>query len=150
MTRVVFPYVFAFQTVNTHVLSAEPLVGMLTHDRKLVFAALREGHCWVGYDLLGRTAGFRFRGHNDSDNAIMGDKLVLSRHTELNAFVPLRARVRLLRDGQTIATATGRDLQFQVTEPGVYRVEAHRWSWGRWRGWIFSNPIYVHEPTPRP
>jgi len=148
MARVVFPYEFAFRTVNTHVLAAEPFDGMLPHDRRLVFDALRVGHCWVGYDLLGRTAGFRFRGHSGPNHVIMGDALALGKRTELEAFVPHRARLRLLRDGQTIATAMGRHLRFQVPEPGVYRVEAHRWSWGRWRSWIFSNPIYVHDSIP--
>ncbi|HUW15015.1 MAG TPA: CehA/McbA family metallohydrolase [Anaerolineae bacterium] len=146
LTRTVFPYTFAFQTVNTHVLAPEPLDGMLPHDRKLIFDALREGHCWVGYDLLGRTTGFRFQAHNGSDTAIMGDRLALNRPTEIEAFVPARARLRLLRNGLPIGSATGRHLRLQITEPGVYRVEAFRRAWGRWRGWIFSNPIYVHDP----
>ncbi len=35
--------------------------------------------------------------------------------------------------------------------PGVARLEAYRWSWVRWRGWIFSNPItellYITVPA---
>jgi hypothetical protein len=30
-----------------------------------------------------------------------------------------------------------------VEEPGVYRIEAQRWSKGRKRTWILSNPIYL-------
>jgi hypothetical protein len=53
------------------------------------------------------------------------------------------ARLRLLRDGLEIAGATGRALEAEVEEPGVYRVEALRRKHGRDRTWILSNPIYL-------
>jgi hypothetical protein len=35
------------------------------------------------------------------------------------------------------------DLTGGVSEPGVYRVEAYLRVLGKYRPWIFSNPIYV-------
>lgn len=143
LTRHVFPYAFGFRTVNTHILTPQPFTGELPHDRRLIYEALRAGHCWVGYDLLGSTAGFRFQGRRNGQTAIMGDTLPPGPSPELAAFAPRRARLRLLRDGQPVAQTWGRRLCYTATAPGVYRVEAHRWAWGRWRGWIFSNSIYV-------
>jgi len=148
LTRQVFPYAFAFRTVNTHILTPEPFNGDLSHDREQVYGALRAGHCWVGYDLLGSTAGFRFhgsQGRGDGQAAIMGDTRPAGQPLELEAFVPRRAKLRLLRNGQPIAQTWGRRLRHTADGPGVYRLEAYRWAWGRWRGWIFSNPIYVRD-----
>jgi len=145
ITRHVFPYTFTFRTVNTHILTPSPFDRDLTHDRQLVYEALRAGHGWVGYDLLGSTAGFRFHGRSGGQTAIMGDTLPAGQTVELEASVPRRAKMRLLRDGQPVAQVWGRHLRYTADGPGVYRLEAYRWSWGRWRGWIFSNPIYVRD-----
>jgi len=145
LTRHVFPYSFGFRTVNTHILTPQPFSGDLAHDRDLVYGALRAGHCWVGYDLLASTSGFRFRGRSSDQTVIMGDTLPSGPAVELEASAPRQARLRLLRDGQPVAQAWGRRLRYTAIAPGVYRVEAYRWAWGRWRGWIFSNPIYVRE-----
>ena len=142
-TRDVFPYSLAFRTVNTHILTAEPLSGSDAHDRDLVFGALREGRCWVGYDLLGSTKGFRFCAHRGGVTVPMGSTVIASQKVTLSASLPLRGRMRLLHDGRPILQATGRSLHCSIASPGVYRLEAYRRSWGRWRGWIFSNPIYV-------
>jgi len=145
LERQAFPYVFAFRAVNTHILTPERLGGDLARDRHQVYAALRAGHCWVGYDLIGSTAGFRFHGWSDGQTAVMGDELPANQAVELEAFVPRRARLRLLRDGRPVAQTWGHRLRYIAHAPGVYRLEAWRWAWGRWRGWIFSNPIYVRE-----
>ena len=62
---------------------------------------------------------------------------------ELSISAPLRAEIRLLKDGQTVAKARGESLTFLATTPGVYRVECYKVHKTRWRGWIYSNPIYV-------
>ena len=54
--------------------------------------------------------------------------------------LPTGARITLYRNGVTVTTADG-DLDVQVTEPGIYRVEAQVPGWDI--PWIVSNPIYV-------
>ncbi len=39
--------------------------------------------------------------------------------------------------------AEGDALEHEVTEPGAYRIEAHRHWRKRERPWIYSNPIYL-------
>ncbi|NOZ27166.1 MAG: CehA/McbA family metallohydrolase [Chloroflexi bacterium] len=139
----VLPYETCFRAVNTHILAREPFSGDLEHDRALVLDALRQGHCWVGYDMPALTTGFRFRASQGDRVAIMGDTLPAGPRTWFEVWLPRAGRIRLLRDGEVIAQAHGDQMRFVSSRPGVYRVEVYRRAWGRWRAWIFSNPIYV-------
>lgn len=119
-------------------------------DQQIVCDALRQGHCWVGYDLLGPSRGFRLWASHDAGLACMGDSIALSENLQLSIHLPRRARIRLLRDGQVIMQRHDRQLEHRPSAPGVYRVEVHRWYAGRWRGWIYSNPVYVSSDSPHP
>ena len=77
----------------------------------------------------------------------MGDTVVLDGKVALRVVTPLKAAIRLLCDGRSVARASGRALTFEPRTPGVYRVEVHRRHWLRERGWLFSNPIYVRSHT---
>ncbi len=139
-----FPYEAHFRAVNTHVLLERPLSGRLEDDRDAIYAALAAGHAFVANDLLGAARGFRFRAQGAGHTARMGDEIRLDGGITLQVRLPARARLRLLRDGQPVGLWPNAEvLAYPVREPGVYRVEAYRRAWGRWRGWIYSNPIYV-------
>jgi hypothetical protein len=143
LRRVVFPYEHLFRCVNTHIITERPFNGDLAHDKKLVYGALRAGHAWVGYDLLAPTKGFRFTARSINSQAMMGDELVRTGATKFDVQTPQGGDIRLLCNGQIIAHARGRQLQYTTADPGAYRVEVYRrYRFGR-RGWIFSNPIYV-------
>ena len=73
----------------------------------------------------------------------MGEGLVLDGTVRFQVSLPVRARVRLLRNGLVVAQGVDRHLVVVSHERGAYRVEAYRRHAGRERGWIFSNPIYV-------
>ncbi|MEW6567666.1 MAG: CehA/McbA family metallohydrolase [Chloroflexota bacterium] len=144
LRRVVFPYEFLFRAVNTHVLTTEPLSGDARADRQRLYLSLRRGRCFVGYDLPAPTRGFRFTAQGKDQTVIMGESIPVRHGVTLQVWLPQRADVRLLRDGQVV-----RELHDQQTvvyiasQPGAYRVEAYLEYAGRRRAWIFSNPIYV-------
>ena len=74
----------------------------------------------------------------------MGDRIALNGGVTLKVRLPRKAECRLVRHGEVVQRWRGRDVcATTVTEPGAYRVEAYLTAWGRRRGWIFSNPIYV-------
>lgn len=168
------------KSLNTHILTATPLLGQpengdagfqekhVRHDRETVLNALRRGHCWVGYDLAGSTAGFRFWAQHSAEAtqvpgaeatnpagavpaplAIMGDTLELAEGNSLLLRVnsPETAHVRLVRNGRTISSGHTALLSYVVRDEGVYRVEVWKQRWGKLRGWIFSNPIYIRRPV---
>ena len=141
------------------------------HDRRLVLEALRRGHCWLGYDLAGPTEGFRFwaekgavvsgpgngpqetqQEENETPVAVMGDTVSLAtgQVLTLNVQTPEAAEIRLLRNGKIVTQGRADALSYRVHDSGVYRVEVWKHRWGKLRGWIFSNPIYVCDDEWRP
>jgi hypothetical protein len=144
VSRVIFPYEFHFRTVNTHVLITEPLSGEANTDKSLIYEAMSQGHCFIGYDLPAPTRGFTFTAQGLERSVIMGDELPAKNGVTLQAKIPSEAEMRLLKNGEVIQTWKNKlSCAHITTEPGVYRVEVYRRYLGKLRGWIYSNPIYV-------
>jgi hypothetical protein len=144
LSRVIYPYEFHFKTVNTHVFVPQPLTGDAPADKKMIYEALANGHCFVAYDLPGDTRGFTFKAKGIGQSAIMGDTLPAKGGVTLQAHTPARAEIHMLKDGKPIGLwHNSQACTFTATEPGVYRVEVYRNYLGKKRGWIYSNPIYV-------
>lgn len=144
LRRVVFPYVFHFQTINTHLLTPSPLTGDLTADKKMIYDAFAAGHCFTACDLHHPARGFRFTAQGRDKQAIMGDELSAEGGVTLKIRLPEAADCRLLKDGKVIRAWKDTDIAAYITtQPGVYRVEVWRRALGRLRSWIFSNPIYL-------
>jgi hypothetical protein len=141
--KVIFPYEYHFSTINTHTLTPTPLTNDLILDRKMVFAALAAGHCFIGYDLPAPTRGFHFSAQSRASNAIMGDEITLDGSITLQVKLPSTADIRLLKNGKVVKTAHSGGLVYITDEPGVFRIEAYKNYLGKQRGWIFSNPIYI-------
>lgn len=143
LTRTVFPYEFLFRAVNTHLLLQNRLsddsvraVGQIKH-------ALKVGHCFVGYDLIASPKGFSFIGLSSGQKVVMGDTLILQDGATLQVKSPHQAKLRLIHNGRVIVETRDKFLDWPVSQPGAYRVEAYRHYWGMERGWVFTNPIYV-------
>ena len=144
LKRTIFPYEFLFRTVNTHVLLREPLTGDFEIDRRRLFHAIREGNCFIGYDLPFSTRGFRFTAQGEKGEAEMGDTTGIRFGVTLKISVPKRAEIRLLRNGEVIHRWDYQETAVHtVNQPGVYRAEAYLRYKGKLRSWIFSNPIYI-------
>ncbi len=142
--REIFPYEFLFRTVNTHVLTEQPLIGDMEVDRKLLFDSLRTGLCFVGYDLEQPTRGFRFRAQADSGPVQMGDAVSSRFGITLQIKLPARGMIRLLNCGELVREWENAEAAIlAVSDPGAYRVEVLRYRNGAMRGWIYSNPIYL-------
>jgi hypothetical protein len=142
--RVLFPYEFHFQAVNTHIFTKNPLTGDMVTDRQAVLEALRQGHAFVAYDLPSSTRGFRFYAQGLEKTVWMGDEIPAKNGVTLQIRLPLRMECNLLKDGEVIQTWMERDICSHITtDPGVYRVEVYIPFRGKRRAWIFSNPIYV-------
>jgi hypothetical protein len=57
----------------------------------------------------------------------------------LHVHLPTEARIRIIRNGQHYQRKDGKIGQFEVEQPGLYRVEIFRNN----RAWIFSNHIRI-------
>lgn len=146
LRRIVFPYGYHFNAVNSHLLSPTPLKGNLSADRRSIMDALSKGHVFVGYDLPASTRGFRFTAQGMKHTAWMGDEISAKNGVTFQIRLPIRAECRLVRDGKVIKIWRNRETCTHITaESGVYRVEVYIHYLGSLRGWIFSNPIYVRD-----
>jgi PHP domain len=131
-----------FRMLRTHVLCERVPSGDLDSDRRLILGALREGRCYLGRDSLAASRGFRYYAEGPNGFLPMGGEAPAA-SWNLHVRLPLRARIRLIRNGRQIRAATGSSLGVVVKEPGVYRVEAQLQALGKLRTWILSNPIYL-------
>ncbi len=140
----IFAYERHFQTLNMHVLLDGPLTGDFHQDKARLLAALAAGHAYIGHDRLAPPEGFRFWATGPWGTAMMGDVRPLEGPVTLHATLPYKARVRLVHNGRVLHTWRWTNtLRWTVREPGAYRLEAFRFYWGHWRGWIYSNPIFL-------
>lgn len=141
------PYETSFHLVRMHVLMPTESHGGRALQSTSLMTSLRSGHCFIGYDLLSDTTGFRFSAVNSSGSRIQGDDISLDKDTRLKVFSPLPSRVLILKDGQVVSEESGvTTVDWKVTNRGVYRVELYLPELGELaarRPWIISNPIYV-------
>jgi len=144
LSRIIFPYLFHFKAINTHVFTSEPLTGDAATDRRLVYEAIEKGRCFIGYDLPASTRGFRFGAQGRDKSVIMGEEIPAKGGVTMQIQLPEQAECKLFKDGVVVREyKRKRHCTLITTEPGIYRVEAYRRYLGRRVGWIFSNPIYI-------
>ena len=134
------PYHRVFRYVSTHLLVTAP-------GETALLEALRSGHAYVAFDLLAPAHGFWFSLAGHETQEIMGDVSTFRHGLSLHVQTPAAGRILLIKDGNVVKRCDCAMLDFRVSSPGVYRVEVLLNIHGRWRPWIFSNPIYLREPA---
>jgi len=141
----VFRYKVQFQTVRTHLLlpvNFQP--GMEINEAKqLIYDALLNCRVFVSNYFNGEARGFFFAAENSINQVALGDELNLDQSTWLRVHLPAAAEVRWIRNGEIIKQESGQDLQYSVSQPGLYRVEIFRKN----RAWIYSNHIRIVRAT---
>ena len=137
------PYETSFRLVRLHVLveQGKPL------DATSLTDAVRAGHCFIGFDFLGDSAGFSFEAESAGERKIQGDEIALAGDTKLRVRTPVAGRIVVFRNGSVFIDENGTSgRELAVTERGVYRVEVYLPQLGSLmadRPWIISNPIYI-------
>lgn len=140
---------------SNHILSREPLIGDFQSDRRVVYAAIRNGNLFFALDILGDSSGFRFSAIQEGGSAIMGEALVAGVETVFSVQLPrieskAGLEIVIYRDGVEFLRERGRGLTFQAKQAGAYRVEVlvkvpTFFGRGRMAPWIYSNPIYLRS-----
>ncbi|HEX8637418.1 MAG TPA: hypothetical protein VF692_05100 [Pyrinomonadaceae bacterium] len=136
-------YATVFRLVRTHVL--------LEKDKSLtqenLIGALRNGHAFIGFDVLSDTSGFSFAAENGTDRKIQGDEIALNTGVKLKIAAPQTARFVVFRNGDKVhEEAAKTEITFEANEKGAYRTEVYLDSLGSpfdVMPWIISNPICV-------
>jgi hypothetical protein len=137
------PFHRAFRFVHTHICTREPLSGNNQEDIALLLNALRYGSCYTAMEYFQSSAGFSFIIKQNNKEYSMGDSPALTEGTQILINLPVPARVRIIRNGTLVMEKAGQEICLPLKESGVYRVEAYLKAYGKYRPWIFSNPIYL-------
>lgn len=144
VARSYFPFAFAFRTIRTHVVLPAPLTGVVETDRKTIYGALQQGQSYVSLDLWQNPKGFQFQILDATQRVDMGGRIKRQGPALVDVKLPMPGRIRLIRNGRVIRDERSRAyLERDIELPGVYRLEVDQKIGGRWRPWIFSNPIWV-------
>jgi hypothetical protein len=130
-------YKRSFEQLHTHVLCERAPTRELEHDRALVYDALRQGRCYIANDKIADARGFAFW----ADDVPMGGETAYRRGVTLHARIPQAAKLRLLRDGEIVATTHSNELHHPIEGHGVHRLEVMLED----RPWIYSNPVYIRR-----
>lgn len=133
------PYQRSFRHVSTHLLMKE-------RSEVEVRQALASGRAYVAFDWMADPNGFFFEASAGGKTWPVGSELSWTKGITLRAAAPLPCFYRVIRDGRQVHQSLGRQLELQVDEPGVYRVEAWLNLADERRIWILSNPIYLRSP----
>lgn len=122
--------------VGTHLLMKE-----LSQDA--VWDALQNSRCFVAFDWIADSTGFDYALFEGAIRHEMGARTPFGKGMMVKAIAPLRAHWRLIRSGEIVTTSVGEEFEFEVIEPGNYRMEVWLEVAGEKRIWILSNMIYV-------
>jgi hypothetical protein len=136
------PNVRYFRLLATYALLRGRPTGDTEADLAALYEALREGRSYIGVDGLAPARGFDFRATGPGGVAHMGEEHEAGEWV-MRVRTPRESRIVLIRGGAEIAATWGTSLEHEVSEPGVYRVEARLPVDGREQRWILSNPVYL-------
>jgi hypothetical protein len=116
------------------------LPGMDVNEAKqLVYDALLDCRVFVSNYYNGDAKGFTFFAENAHGSAQIGGTLSFEKNTQLTVRLPASAQVNFVKNGENLRSEEGKLINFEITEPGFYRVEVFREK----RAWIYSNHIRI-------
>jgi hypothetical protein len=140
-----FTYRYIFSTINTYIVTSAELSSDYNLAAKQVLSALRSGSCYISFDSLNPGKGFSFQACDRQKVYQMGGFAPLSKQLTFSIKSPPgRPQIRLVHNGKVVFTKKAADLEYPVTDPGLYRIEIFYCPLiGQPRPWIYSNPIYI-------
>jgi len=152
------PYGPFFRTFLNHVSLDEPLPEEPELAEAAITGAVRSGRLFISLGDAAGARGFRFEALRQGRRlADMGGQARFQEGIVLRAGWggPAGGRVayRVLRDGHEVAIVRGRELEWPVPSPGIYRVEVYRYAaragslFAGLRPWLFTNPIELGGPA---
>ncbi len=141
------PYERSSRFVNTHLLAKEL-------SEPALLDAVRAGRAFVAFNMLADASGFAYVAQGGGQQVTMGESIALSPGLKLLAEAPLPCRFTLMRDGRKVTDKQGKSFDYEVTEPGKYRIQADLAVPGEMAlsgesfsnnmaTWVLTNPIEV-------
>jgi hypothetical protein len=139
----VFPFKRAFRFTRTHLLLDKPLKGKTEEDIKALLNALANGRAYIAMEYFRDAKGFSFSLSDFNREVTMGDEFSLKGEALLNVKIPEKGKIRIIHDSRLFAETIDKDITCKILQRGIYRAEVYLKVRGKYRPWIFSNPVYV-------
>jgi len=139
----VFPFKRAFRFTRTHLLLDNPLKGKAEEDIKALLNALANGRAYVAMEYFRDAKGFSLSLSDFNREVTMGDEFSLKGEALLNVKIPEKGKIHIIHDSRLFAETIDKDITCKILQRGIYRAEVYLKVRGRYRPWIFSNPVYV-------
>ena len=141
MTVEIFPYKVHFRSLRCHILLPDKISGDFEVARAQLYDAFRDCRLFFSNLRWGNADKFEFYARNENEQAHCGGNIDSIDGTRLFAKLPSRAKIKLIYNGECLVESVTDNLEFKVTTPGIYRLEA----WKGKRGWIFTNHIRIGQ-----
>ena len=145
------PYENSLRHAGTHLLVREL-------SAESVFEALEEGRSFVAFDWLANSKSFDValypssKNENDTNKnqkeeklrSEIGAKTQWVQGMHLVGQAPLSGNWRVIRQGEIVAEIDSDHIDWQIPQPGIYRVEVWLELAGQPHCWILTSPFYIH------
>lgn len=138
---------------NNHILLNSELTGNFTKDRQKILQAFRNGNFYISMDGLADPKGFNALLTDRDKNHLMGSRLPFRKGQKIEAKIAHPPdefyEMVLWKDGQRELIVNAPELKYEVTGPGVYRIQVRVSPMlpvpdgKRWITWIYSNPFFI-------
>lgn len=139
------PHVRTFNLLRTHLVCDRALSADVDADRATLIRALAAGAAWLSCPSVAPANGARFWADGADGRIVpMGGEMDAG-PAVLRVRLPRAAQVTLVRDGARLDERDAASLDFDVADPGVYRVEARIDG----RAWLLSNPVHLRRAARR-
>lgn len=149
-----FPtYQKSMELTSNHILLNSELTGNFQKDRQKILQAFRNGNFYISMDVLADPKGFNALLIDRDKTHLMGSRVPLRKGQRIEAKIAHPPEdfyeIILWKDGERAMTVNQPELVYEVTEPGVYRVQVRVSPMlpvpdgKRWITWIYSNPFFV-------
>ncbi len=127
---------FLFSTIRTNVLLPEEV----ELSEKNILQALKRGNSYIVNYRAGNPYNF-YAGIGNGEEKVVsfGEEIVWEKDLKFFYMLPKYAVIKLIKDGEIVASQNNRYGSFPVNSTGIYRLQIERLG----ASWIFTNNIYV-------
>jgi hypothetical protein len=139
----IFPFAKAFRYIRTHILTEFPFQKDAGRDMENLFSSLKRGRAYVAQEYFRPAKGFHLNLREGEREATMGDEFFLQSKALMTVRLPCQGKIHLVRNGERLGETVSDRLEYIIQEEGIYRIEVYLRAFGRYRPWIFSNPLFV-------
>lgn len=139
----IFPFSFAFRTVSTHILLKENLSKDYEAAKRQIIDAIKNSSIYIAQEKWNDAKGFEFYISDSLRTAYSGETFKKGQNPVLHVKIPEKALIKIILNGKEIHSGVSDNIEKEIEETGIYRIEIFQIKFFSFKPWIFSNHIRV-------